>query len=271
MSDKFEVNKEYIDEFGRVSGIFLVDKPVGVKSHDLVYDFRRKYNTQKVGHAGALDPFASGMMIILVGKAVELSDSFLGLDKTYTATVLLGVKTNSQDPEGEIEEVANTMPQNPDYISEVLKSFEPEYSQTVPVFSSVKVNGQKLRKLAHSSDNIVLNTEEGKPTASFYKNNNLTQKLVLPVKKVKINSIKVLSLEPISASELVNLDFKKKLENTSFGDLEKLEFSLLKIEVDCGKGTYIRKLAEDIGLKLNLPSMLLELRRIKINGYSLKT
>lgn len=102
--ESYQVNQITKDEFGRVSGVFAYNKPAGVSSHDIVYKFRRHFETKKVGHAGTLDPFADGLLIVLVGKATKLSDTFLNTDKEYRARILFGIETNSGDPEGDIVE-----------------------------------------------------------------------------------------------------------------------------------------------------------------------
>ena len=83
-------------------GILLVDKPQGITSHDVVSKIRRVYHMKKVGHAGTLDPMATGLLLILIGKATKASQYLMSLGKEYTGTVRLGVSTDSQDAEGEI-------------------------------------------------------------------------------------------------------------------------------------------------------------------------
>ncbi|MEC7231010.1 MAG: tRNA pseudouridine(55) synthase, partial [Verrucomicrobiota bacterium] len=85
-----------------LEGILLVDKPQGITSHDVVSRIRRVYHMKKVGHAGTLDPMASGLLLILIGKATKASQYLMSLGKEYTGTVKLGVSTDSQDAEGEI-------------------------------------------------------------------------------------------------------------------------------------------------------------------------
>ena len=85
-------------------GILLVDKPKGITSHDVVVRVRRAYGMKQVGHAGTLDPMATGLVIILVGKATKVSQFLMSLDKVYTGEVTLGIKTDSYDAEGEVTE-----------------------------------------------------------------------------------------------------------------------------------------------------------------------
>ena len=104
----------------------------------MVYRARRFFETKKVGHSGALDPFASGALIILAGKATILSDSFLGMDKEYIAGILFGVSTVTGDPEGRVQAFSlQPSAVSREQVEEVLKSFQPEYEQYVPVYSCV--------------------------------------------------------------------------------------------------------------------------------------
>jgi len=233
-----------IDEFGRSNGIVLVDKPKGVSSHDIVDDFRKKYFTKKVGHAGTLDPFASGLLIILVGKATKRSDDFLKLDKEYIAEILFGKETDSGDPEGEIVKKDDNASVSKKEIENALKEFTPEYNQFVPVYSSVKVEGQKLRKLARKYESFKIRSEGGEKFVDFLDENQIKKTIELPSKKVKLY-------------ELELLDFTEK--------------KTAKVRIKCSKGTYIRQLAIDLGKKLNTPAMLINLRRTTIGNYNLNS
>src|SRR5690606_27085198 len=105
---KLEVNKIYRDDFGSKFGILLLNKPAGITSNDLVNLVREKFKIKRVGHAGALDPFASGLMIVLVGKSVKLSQEMIGLEKEYQFQLILGLTSSTLDVEGKL-----TMFQNP--------------------------------------------------------------------------------------------------------------------------------------------------------------
>jgi len=265
--NQFEPNKIYTDEFGRVSGIFLVDKPVGKTSHDMVYEYRRKLQTKKVGHAGALDPFATGLLIVLAGKALKLSDQFLNLGKEYEAEIALGFKTDTLDTEGVI--VANKIKDvglNESDVQSTLKIFMPEYSQEVPIYSSVKVNGNKLRELVRKGDDCkFVNNDDGSRTAQFIKAGNIFKEVVIPRKVVKIYSLELVELKQVSVSDY---NFPQKfVEELSKNNIT--SFYSLTIKTHVSKGTYIRKLAEDIGEKLDMPGMLINLRRTKVGEYKI--
>ena len=150
----------------KVSGILLVNKPKGKTSFSLVSAIRKLYNVKKVGHAGTLDPFATGVMILLIGKeCTRLSDRFLHQDKQYIATLHLGVRTDSYDCDGAVLEENATIPSLAS-IEKVLSSFQGEIDQIPPMFSAKKINGKKLYELARKGieverkpSRVTVNTE----------------------------------------------------------------------------------------------------------------
>ena len=135
-------------------GILLVDKPQGLTSHDVVARMRRVFQIKKIGHAGTLDPMATGLLLILVGRATKASQYLMSMDKEYVGTVKLGEVTDSQDADGEI--IATTPV--PDLVekdvAEVIRSFLGDQYQMPPMYSAKKVNGQKLYKLARKGKEV---------------------------------------------------------------------------------------------------------------------
>ena len=131
-----------------MDGIIVVNKPSGMTSHDVVSRVRRKLNMRRVGHAGTLDPLATGVLIMLLGKSTKLFDRFVAFDKAYAATLKLGTQTTSADITGEV------IGQKPfDHVSQievenVLKDFMGESQQMPPMVSAVKYKGERLYKLA---------------------------------------------------------------------------------------------------------------------------
>ncbi len=135
-------------------GILLVDKPQGITSHDVVDRVRRIYRMKKVGHAGTLDPMATGLMIILVGKATKVSQYLMSMDKEYIGTMKLGQVTDSQDADGEVTEEAPVPELTEAQVREYMKGFLGDQYQTPPMYSAKKVNGQPLYKLARQGKTI---------------------------------------------------------------------------------------------------------------------
>ncbi len=129
------------------SGILIVDKPKGMTSHDVVALVRRHFRIKKVGHAGTLDPNATGVLVLLLGKATKLSETFLNQDKEYEAVMKLGEKTDSGDAEGKVIKVAEVRITE-DELRKVIDDFRGEIEQVPPMFSAKKIDGKKLYKLA---------------------------------------------------------------------------------------------------------------------------
>jgi tRNA pseudouridine55 synthase len=131
-----------------ISGVLLVNKPRDKTSFSLVGVLRRLLKVQKIGHAGTLDPFATGVMVMLIGKKyTRLSDSFLCADKEYVAQVYLGIETDSYDSDGIITNQSPLIP-TLEQVQEALKSFTGEIDQVPPMFSAKKQGGKKLYELA---------------------------------------------------------------------------------------------------------------------------
>jgi len=138
-----------------LEGILLVDKPSGMTSHDVVARLRRKLKMKRIGHAGTLDPLATGLLIMLIGKATKLSNRVMSMDKTYEGSFELGKVTNTQDVEGEVQET-HPVPEElgREQILEVMKSFEGDQYQTPPMFSAIKIKGVPLYKHARKGQEV---------------------------------------------------------------------------------------------------------------------
>ncbi|MDQ8184160.1 tRNA pseudouridine(55) synthase TruB [Pelagicoccus sp. SDUM812002] len=138
-----------------LEGVLLIDKPTGMTSHDVVDQVRRKLRMKRIGHAGTLDPMATGLLIILVGKATKLSQFLTSMDKTYSGTIKLGESTNTQDADGEIT-VTKPLPEGLTQLKAqfALSDFVGDQYQTPPMFSAVKINGQRLYKLARKGQEV---------------------------------------------------------------------------------------------------------------------
>lgn len=203
-----------------ISGeVIAVDKPLGWTSFDAVKRLRGSIQKRlrvkkfKVGHAGTLDPLATGVLIICTGRATRKIEALQSGEKEYVATVELGATTPSFDMETEIDATYPTDHITEERIKETLASFEGLNMQIPPVFSAVKVEGKRAYKYARNG-----------------------KELELKAKPINI----------------------REIEFISFHD------NLLTFRVVCGKGTYIRALARDLGKKLNSGAHLKELRRTRV-------
>lgn len=135
-------------------GILLVDKPQGITSHDVVSKLRRVFHIKKIGHAGTLDPMATGLLLMLVGKATKVSQYLMSMDKEYTGKIRLGQSTDSQDADGEVVEERDVPELSEDVLLKEMKAFVGDQYQTPPMFSAKKVNGQPLYKMARKGKTV---------------------------------------------------------------------------------------------------------------------
>ena len=140
-----------------VSGVLVVDKPVGMTSHDVVQTIRRGTGIRRAGHTGTLDPRASGVLVILVGPAVRLSEYVSASDKRYQATIRLGQSTTTYDSEGEMtHEAVNLDTLDEMAFEEILQNFVGEIEQVPPAYSAVKVQGKKAYERARNGETVEL-------------------------------------------------------------------------------------------------------------------
>ena len=203
-----------------VSGIVSVNKPAGRTSFDVIRVVRRGTGVRKVGHAGTLDPAASGVLLVLLGQAVRVSEYLMELPKTYRATVRLGVATDTYDAEGAPTQVTETVDVSRDEVERALAGFVGEIEQTPPAFSAVKVQGQPAYRLARKGAAVELRSRQA-----------------------RIDRI----------------------------DLLRFEAPDVEIEVECGKGTYIRSLAHDFGLALGCGGHLASLVRTRAGPFAVES
>ena len=208
-----------------MDGIIVINKPLGYTSRDIVNIVSKQLKTKKVGHTGTLDPKASGVMVLCVGKALKICELLTDHDKEYIAQVILGIETDTLDTD-----INATITKqvdvniNKDEIEKVIKSFKGKYIQVVPIYSSVKVNGRKLYEYARSNTPVILPKKE------------------VEIKDIELNS-KIL--------------FKDKK-------------AYFEIKTTVSKGTYIRALIRDIGKKLNYPSVMDGLVRIRLGNFNIE-
>lgn len=142
-----------------IDGLLIFDKDKGITSHDLVYKVRKKLGIKKVGHTGTLDPMATGVLVISIGKATKTSDYILSSNKEYEARIKLGILTDSFDITGEIlkEEKVDISEEE---IKNVLKKFTGKISQKPPIYSALKVNGKKLYEYAREGKEVEIKNRE---------------------------------------------------------------------------------------------------------------
>ena len=203
-----------------MEGILLIDKPTGVTSRDVVNRVCKLLKTKKVGHTGTLDPIATGVLVLCVGKYTKLVDLITNYEKEYIATAKLGIETDTLDITGNVTREEKIV-MNKCQILRVLNSFKGKYMQEVPNYSAVKINGKKLYEYARNNEVIEL-----------------------PKREVEIKNIELLEYNE---------------------DSNEIKFKVL-----VSKGTYIRSLIRDIGIKLNIAITMSELRRTKQGKFNIE-
>jgi tRNA pseudouridine55 synthase len=204
-----------------ISGILVIDKPVGLTSHDVVDHIRRGTGIRRAGHTGTLDPRASGVLVILVGPAVRLSEFVSASDKRYQAILRLGNSTDTFDAEGKFTRQPSTAPLDvtEQQFNEVLQRYVGEIEQTPPAYSAVKIHGRKAYEMARQGEEVEI-----------------------APRKINVYHLEILEWAP---PEVV-------------------------IDVHCSSGTYVRSLANDLGIALGCGAYLVGLRRTKSGRFSLR-
>jgi tRNA pseudouridine55 synthase len=137
-----------MQEFSTLDGAILIDKPAGPTSHDVVDVIRRRFGIKKVGHCGTLDPNATGLLIIVLGRGTKLSEKLMSDDKVYEGTIKFGETTNSYDADGELTASLPVPPLTLDQLNQSAAEFVGDQMQTPPMVSAVKIEGVPLYKLA---------------------------------------------------------------------------------------------------------------------------
>lgn len=139
-----------------VSGVLVIDKPMGLTSHDVVQIVRRGTGIRRAGHTGTLDPRASGVLVVLIGPAVRLSEYVAATDKRYQATIRLGSSTDTYDAEGTITNTYPMVEMEEEQFDQILQTFVGEMEQVPPPYSAVKVKGRKSYELAREGEEVEL-------------------------------------------------------------------------------------------------------------------
>ena len=199
-----------------VHGWVVLDKPLGMTSTQAVGAVRRLFEAQKAGHAGTLDPLATGILPIALGEATKTVPFAVDGEKAYRFSVRFGVETDTDDAEGQVVRTCERLP-SADEIADVLADFTGEISQVPPAFSAIKVDGNRAYDLARSGETVVLDP------------------LWIVVEDLRL-------VDMPDAATAVR-------------------------EAECGKGTYVRALARDMGRALGSAAHVIGLRRTRVGGF----
>lgn len=213
-----------------MDGVLIIDKPSGLTSHDVVARTRHILHERRVGHTGTLDPFATGVLVILLGKATRLAQFLSGLDKDYDAIIRLGYATDTGDRTGAPISGPSSKPDNwtENEIEAALQSLRGDIDQVPPMYSAKKVEGRKLYELARRGESV-----ERKPVR--------------------------VCIYDFAATKPTGQLIKDNLDGT-------FDFHA---RVSCSSGTYVRTLAEDFGKRLYVGAHLAELRRTRVGDFEI--
>jgi tRNA pseudouridine55 synthase len=225
-------------------GFVVVDKPQGWTSHDVVGRMRRLAGTRKVGHAGTLDPMATGVLVLGIGKATRLLTYVVGADKDYDATIRLGVATTTDDAEGEVLSVAG-----PGAVERVdraaldaaIADLTGDIQQVPTSVSAIKVDGKRAYALVRAGESVELRA-----------------------RPVTVSRFEILAVRPVTAT-VPDGDLVEPV-GTPTRDVPVVD---VDVRVTVSSGTYVRALARDLGAALGTGGHLTALRRTRVGGYDL--
>ena len=218
-----------------VSGLLIVDKPQGITSHDVVSRTRRLAHTRRVGHAGTLDPMATGVLVLGINKATRLLTWITDHSKRYEAQVRFGVETTTEDAEGEVTSAKGCEGLGNEEIEAVLSRFRGTISQVPSAVSAIKVNGKRAYARVRAGEDVKLEPREVE----------------------------------ISLLEAQGQPRSHRVEYASEGKSTYVNCVDLNVVVECSAGTYIRALARDLGNALGCGAHLISLRRTRVGEFSI--
>jgi tRNA pseudouridine55 synthase len=203
-----------------MNGVIVLDKPAGISSARAVGQVKRLLpRGTKIGHAGTLDPFATGVLLLLIGKATKLCERLMDSPKQYEATVRLGATTETDDPESPERPTPGAQVVVPDTIEREVRRFIGAIQQTPPQYSAIKLGGRRACDRVRDGE----------------------------VVKINPRTVQVYGIEIV-----------------------RYEWPHLELKIDCGRGTYIRSIARDLGQNLGVGAYLTALRRTRVGEFTIE-
>jgi tRNA pseudouridine55 synthase len=202
-----------------MDGVININKPAGMTSFDVVARVKRLTGQRHCGHAGTLDPQATGVLPVCLGQATRVVEYLFDETKKYQAVIRMGITTDTYDSTGKVIEEKDASQINPEQIKETLKLFHGTITQIPPMYSALKYNGKPLYKLARTGIEV---ERESRP--------------------VRIDNLQIIDWQP----------------------------PLLTLDIVCGKGTYIRSLAHDLGQKLGCGASMQNLARLRVGPFKIE-
>ncbi len=261
-------------------GILRLYKNKGETSLDCIKKFKKdnpEYEVDKMTYAGRLDPLAEGLLLVLVGEECKNKDKYLGLDKEYELSILLGFSTDSYDVLGRVvsclceqsEVVHNYNKNNTGLLrfarkdmQEILNSFVRRFSQKYPAYSSKTIKGKPLFKYAKEGN---LGDEEIPEKEVEIKNIDFIRERFIPKKELDVYIRESINLVfGDFRQEDILKSWKENLEKSVFE-----EYKIITLKVVCSSGTYMRSLANSFGLKIGIPSLAFSIKRNRVGDFIL--
>ena len=223
------------------AGLIVIDKPGGMTSHDVVSRVRRLAHTRRVGHGGTLDPMATGVLVIGVGRATRLLTYVIGADKRYRATIRLGASTITDDAEGEVIARASVSGVSDDAVRAGLAAQTGTVSQVPSAVSAIKINGQRAYAKVRAGESVEL-----------------------APRTVTISAIDVLDIRRLRVID-------GSVDGSVGGSAVVAGADVVDVDVDvaCSTGTYIRAIARDLGDSFGVGGHLTALRRTAVGAFTL--
>lgn len=238
-----------------------INKPIGWTSRDVLNKLQSIYNYRKFGHAGTLDPLATGVLIVLVGDECKKQDYYMGQDKTYKTRIVFGISSPTDDLEGPITPGAKLKINNEQLIVKVkkyLNDYIGKFKQAVPYFSAVKINGKEMYKSARNQELI-----DSLPVKEVC----LNKFTILPKKHNPATLKKFKSPTPIKESFARPLDLRSGTIEKDYESRLKYyseNFPFIDLVLDVSKGFYVRSLARDLGKFLGTSAVMASLTRTRV-------
>lgn len=232
-------------------GLLVIDKPAGITSHDVVSRVRRLAKTRKVGHGGTLDPMATGVLVVGVGKATKLLTWVSGHSKEYVATIRFGIATNTDDAEGVPTRVRGCASLSGEDLERAFAPLRGDIMQVPTTVSAIKVGGKRAYALARAGEDVAL-----------------------AARPVRVFRLDVLAPPRLAEATVAEANEANEADEAGAGERphtpRPVRVADVDVAVECSSGTYVRALARDAGEALGVGAHLIALRRTRVGDFPLE-
>ena len=232
-------------------GLLVIDKPAGITSHDVVSRVRRLAKTRKVGHGGTLDPMATGVLVVGVGKATKLLTWVSGHSKEYVATIRFGIATNTDDAEGVPTRVRGCASLSGEDLERAFAPLRGDIMQVPTTVSAIKVGGKRAYALARAGEDVTL-----------------------AARPVRVSRLEVLAPPRLAEATVAEANEANEADEAGAGERphtpRPVRVADVDVAVECSSGTYVRALARDAGEALGVGAHLIALRRTRVGDFPLE-